>query len=67
MTFCKNNNLFSNLPCPDWMQKPLQISKGGFRKRDGHFSCGAFQSRGIIYGNLLELDTRRCILGRYKT
>ena len=46
MTFCNNNNLFSNLPYPDWMQKPLQISEGGFPKRDEHFSCGAFQSRG---------------------
>ena len=46
MTFCNNNNLFSNLPCPDWMQKPLQISEGGSPKRDEHFSCGAFQSHG---------------------
>ena len=45
MTFCNNNDLFSNLPCPDWIAKPLQISKGGSPKRDKHFSCGAFQSR----------------------
>ena len=42
MTFCNNNNLLSSLPCPDWMQKPLQISEGG----SPNLSCGAFQSSG---------------------
>ena len=32
MPFYNNNNRFSNLPCCDWMQKPLQISEGGSPK-----------------------------------
>ena len=28
MTFCNNDNLFSNLPCPDWMQSPSKFLKG---------------------------------------
>ena len=41
MPFCNNNNLFSNLPCSDWMQKPLQISEGGSPK-----GTSTSQSRG---------------------
>ena len=38
------------------MQKPLQISEGGSPKRDEHFSCGAFQSRGDqLYGKNVHL------------
>ena len=40
MTFY-NNNLFSNLPCPDWMQNPLKFLKGAPPK-----GTSTFQSRG---------------------
>ena len=41
MTFCHNNNLFSNLPCPDWMQSPSKFLKGAPPK-----GTSTFQSRG---------------------
>ena len=41
MTFCNNKNLFSNLPCPDWMQTPLKFRKGAPLK-----GTSTFQSRG---------------------
>ena len=54
MPFCNNNNLFSNLPYPDWMQKPLQISEGGFPKGTSTFHVEHFNHVAISYANLLE-------------
>ena len=53
MTFCNNNNLFSNFPCPDWIQKPLQISKGGSAKGTSTFHVEHFNHVAISYANLL--------------
>ena len=60
MTFCNKNYLFSNLLCADWMQKPLQISKGGSRKRDEHLSCGAFQSLCKFIGTKESFKWQKC-------
>ena len=58
MTFY-NNNLFSNLPCPDWMQNPLQISEGGSPKRDEHFSI-TWRSAMQIYWNKESFKWQKC-------
>ena len=49
MTFCNNNNLFSNFPCPDWMQKPSKFLKGAPPK-----GTSTFQSRGNHLGKFIE-------------
>ena len=43
------------MPCPDWMQKPLQISKGGSPKKGmSTFRVEHFNHVVISYANLLE-------------
>ena len=59
MTFCNNNNLFSNLPCPDWMQKTLQISEGGSPKRNEHFSI-TWRSAMQIHWNKESFKWQKC-------
>ena len=49
MTFCHNNNLFSNLPCPDWMQSPSKFLKGAPPKGRTLFNHVV-----ISYANLLD-------------
>ena len=50
MPFCNNNNLFSNFPCPDWMQKPSKFLKGAPPTcHVEHFNQAA-----ISHANLLE-------------
>ena len=49
MTFCNNNNLFSNLPCPDWMQSPSKFLKGAPPKGRTLFNHVV-----ISYANLLD-------------